>query len=312
MARVSVIIPAFNAARYIAETLASVEAQTYRDWEAIVVDDASTDNTARVAESFGDGFTIIRAAKNAGLAASRNRAIDAAGGELLAFLDSDDLWLPEYLESQVAAFDQARARDGNVGIVSCDARLLTEEGYLNATYMDANGRAADITLTRLLTGNFIFVSALAPRGVVEKTGRFATGLHGLEDYDLWLRIVERGYRVVVNPRVLATYRLTPGSMSSHTSRMAIGTQRVYERALARGRLTRRQQRIARRQIRLYRLVETIAAPANGRGGRDWNNSIRTFGLRLLVFVENPGRWCELARRLLGRPASPFTQRRPAA
>jgi glycosyltransferase involved in cell wall biosynthesis len=310
MPRVSVIIPAFNAELYIAGTLDSVAAQTYRDWEAIVVDDASTDNTARIAERSGDRFTVIRGAANAGLAASRNRAIDAARGELLAFLDADDLWLPEYLDSQVAAYDQACALDANVGIVSCDARVLTEDAYLRETYLDAIGKAAEITLTRLLTGNFIYVSALSPRNVVDEAGRFATGLYGVEDYDLWLRIVEGGYRVVRNPRVLAIYRLTPGSMSTDTSRMAIGTQRVYERALTRGRLTHRQERIARRQIRLYRLVQAIAEPPSGQNHREWPDFIRTFGLTLRVFVENPSRWGELARRLFGRRPSPLLQRRP--
>jgi hypothetical protein len=310
MPRVSVIIPAYNAEQHIAEALSSVEAQTYRDWEAIVVDDASTDGTAKIAESYGDRFVVIRAAANAGLAASRNRAIAAARGELLAFLDSDDLWLPEYLESQVAAYDQACGRNMDVGVVSCDAHLLTEDGHLPSTYMEASGRAADITLTRLLKRNLVFVSALSPRGIVEEAGGFATGLHGVEDYDLWLRIVERGYRVVVNPRVLAIYRLTPGSMSSRTGLMALGAQGVYERALARGRLTPRQERIVRKQLRIYRLVEVAAESSNPDHRRSRYDIIRTFGLRLLVLAENPSRWRELARRLLGRPPSPFTQRRP--
>src|SRR4051812_49192629 len=100
MPRVSIIIPAFNAEEHIDETLGSVCHQTYDDWEIVVCDDCSTDGTAERARSFGDCLTLVRTEANAGPSAARNLAIEHSSGELLAFLDADDYWLPTYLERQ--------------------------------------------------------------------------------------------------------------------------------------------------------------------------------------------------------------------
>lgn len=306
MPRVSVIVPAFNAERYLAETLSSVARQTYRDWEVVVGDDASTDRTAKIAEGFGDGFRVVRARVNGGPPVARNMAIAAATGEMLAFLDADDLWLPEYLESQVRLYDESRAVRDDVGIVSCDARILAEDGFRERTYMEATGPPGEATVTLLLRRNPIF-GVLAPGAVVQEVGGFCAELFGTEDYDLWLRIVERGYRVVFNPSVLAVYRLSPGSVSSHVAVMASGVQAVHRRALERGALTRRQRGIARRQLRLYRAVEQTAAasaPGDGRARR-YGRVLRTLPLRVLVQLENPSQWRDLLRRLLRRP-NPLT------
>jgi len=301
--RVSVIVAAFNAERYLPDALASVAAQTYGDWEVIVVDDASTDRTADVAEKFCERVTVLRAPANEGAAAARGRAIDAASGELLAILDADDLWYPEYLESQVAVYDESRAERDDVGLVTCDAHILGEGGIRAWTYRQAVGAAGNVTLTRLLRTNPIYISVLAPRAVVEAVGGFMPGAEPVEDYDLWLRIVESGYRVVVNHRVLATYRLTHGSSSSRSDVMARALQRMYRRALERQRLTTRQRRIARQQLRLYRAVElTAAAAVAGARRRRYARLLGTLPLRLLVQLENPTQWRDLVRRALRRPS----------
>ena len=125
MPRVSVIIPAYNAERHLADALRSVEAQTYGDWEVVVADDASSDATAAIAESF-PRIALVRSATNVGPAGARNLAIEQSGGELLALLDSDDTWLPNYLEEQVCLYDESR--DAKVGIVACNARILGADG----------------------------------------------------------------------------------------------------------------------------------------------------------------------------------------
>src|SRR4051794_18295236 len=101
MPRVSVIIPAYNAEEHIAAALESVARQTYGDWEVVVGDDGSTDRTAEIVAGFGDRFRLVRAERNLGPANGRNVAIEDARGELLATLDSDDLWLPGYLDGMV-------------------------------------------------------------------------------------------------------------------------------------------------------------------------------------------------------------------
>src|SRR5215208_6041734 len=98
MPRVSVIMPAFNAHEHIVATLRSVQSQTYGDWEVVIGDDCSTDETVAIAQQFDDRFKVVLGAENAGPATARNRALKEANGELLAFLDADDLWLPDFLE----------------------------------------------------------------------------------------------------------------------------------------------------------------------------------------------------------------------
>ncbi|SRR6266542_998263 len=312
MPRVSVIVPAFNAARYLPETLASVERQTYRDWELLVADDASTDATADVAENFSDRVKVLRTSVNAGPGAARNRAIEASTAELLAFLDADDLWLPEYLEQQVALYDEHRARTHDVGLVVCDARILGPDGYRAETYMEAVRFPREVTLTRLLVANPIFISTLSPRAVVEEAGGFFPPISGTEDYDLWLRIVERGYRVVANRRPLAIYRLTPGAVSARLDEGARALRSTYRRALERGNLSWRQRRIARRKLRFSRALEKKASLVGKRreGRLHYADVGRALPLLLLVKLEHPNQWLDSIRYVFGRPTSSSALDRP--
>src|SRR3954465_6482790 len=129
MARVSIVIPAYNAAAVIAGAVRSVQAQTYSDWELIVADDGSADGTAERAEALG--AVVVRAERNGGPAAARNLALRHAAGELVAFLDADDRWLPDYLETPVARY---HAEPAPVGLLACDAYIETPEGRLETTY----------------------------------------------------------------------------------------------------------------------------------------------------------------------------------
>ena len=127
--RVAVIVPAHNGERLLPQTLESILAQTYQDWEVVVVDDASTDGTLAVAESFArrapGRFTVVRLDQNVGVGGARSAGVDrSGGGELLCLLDQDDLWDERYLEHSVAAFDRALAAGRRVGIVSSNALIL--------------------------------------------------------------------------------------------------------------------------------------------------------------------------------------------
>jgi len=290
MPRVSVIIPAFNAEAHIAETLRSVGAQTYDDWEVVLADDRSTDATVEIATKFGERVKIVRSAKNAGPSAARNLGIAHASGELLAFLDADDYWLPAYLEHQVGLFDESRQARLNVGIVACNALVLGPQGFLTRTYGDYIGHPKKVTLARLLASNPIFVSALSPRAVVDEAGGFCPGMLA-EDHDLWLRIVELGYRVVATRSPLAVHRLSSGSMSADPAKMARASQRVYRRALERGNLSARERRVARRELRGQRAVERIASA----DGISYRQILKALPLVALVAVEHPKRWRSFAR-----------------
>ncbi len=299
--RVSVIIPTFNAESYLAETLRSVEAQTFDDWEVVIGDDGSSDRSVEIAEGFAPRVKVVRSPDNEGPAAARNLAIEQSSGELLAFLDADDYWLPEYLVEQVALYEARRESGAGVGIVACNARMLGADGFLPGTYMDLVRFPEQVTLTSLLRTNPIFVSAVSPRAVVDRAGGFSREIFGTEDHDLWLRIVELGYRVVANREPLAVYRMSTRSVSADLARMARAEQAVYRAALERGNLSRAQRRLASRKLRLQRAVEeteNIAEERRARGGTvALSRLVRSLPLFLLVAAEHPGRWLYALRAL---------------
>jgi teichuronic acid biosynthesis glycosyltransferase TuaG len=292
MPRVSVIIPAFNAAKHIEQALDSVRSQTYGDWEIVVCDDCSTDGTAERAAAFGDRLTVVRTAANAGPAVARNLAIRHSHGELLALLDADDYWLPTYLERQVALYDSGETRFGNVGIVACDASLLRPDGGLRPdSFMDVLRFPRELTLHRLLQHNRIFTSVVTPRRVVDEVGGFCPELSRAQDFDLWIRIVESGYRVVATREILAVHRVGSPSWSSDVRAMARFSQKTYHRALQRGNLSRHERRIARRERRRMRLYERIASE----NGLSYRRALRALPLLVVVVAEHPRRWRALPR-----------------
>jgi teichuronic acid biosynthesis glycosyltransferase TuaG len=288
--RVSVITPAHDNEGTIGATLRSVVDQTFGDWESIVADDASSDRTAEVAAAVDPRVTVVRAQTNSGPAGARNLALEHASGELVAFLDADDRWETDYLERQVGLYDREQAAGGRVGIVACDAWLERADGTRIGRYSERFGSADGVTLDELVKGNRIFISALCPRAAVEEAGRFSTECWGSEDHDLWLRIVELGYRVVANPPPpLAIYRVAEGSVSSSRLGMARTDQATYRRALERGRLDRRGRAVARRRLRLARAAERVERVG----------PVRAAPQLARVAVENPRLWRGWLRRLRG-------------
>ncbi len=271
-------------------------AQTFEDWEIVVADDGSTDGTLALASSFGDHVEVVRSPGNAGPASARNLAIARSGGELLAFLDADDLWLPGFLERQVRRFDEAQELGLRIGIVACNARLLGADGFLTGTYQDRFGFPDDVTLARLLESNPIYVSALVPRPVFDEVGGFCPEIFGAEDFDLWVRIVERGYRVVATKEPLAVHRVTEGSVSARADSMARAVELVYRRALDRRALGPRERRIAERELRLRLAVGAIMTPT----GLSYGRAMRTLPQLIRVLGEHPRRWPSYARMLARR------------
>ena len=294
MPRVSVIIAARDAERELGRAIESVVAQSYGDWEVVVVDDASRDGTGEVARAFGAAVRVTRLESNVGPAQARNTAVEEADGELVAILDADDFWAPEYLELQVAAFDAARSSGLHVGLTACDARLLGADGYLPETFGDRVGRPRKATLTALLRRNFIWASVLMPREVFRGLGGYDTRMPPSEDHDLWLRMAAAGFEVVRTDRALGVYTMGPQSLMSDAAQSARSQQRVYGAALERGGLTRSQRRLARRQRRLHRLVERRAQTAGTR--------LSQLPLTALVALEHPERWLAWLRR--GGPVDP--------
>lgn len=294
MPRVSVIVPAHNAAPFIEQALESVRRQTYRDWEIVVVDDGSRDGTWELLKSAGAGVRCFRRECAGGPAVARNLALHEASGQFVAFLDADDLLLPCYLESQLACYEEAtRRRQGEVGLVTCDARILIGEEYALYTHAERiSDRYAPITLERVLRRNPIYGACLVPTSVGDAVGWFDPELFGTEDFGLWIKILEAGYRAVLNTEVLAVYRRTAGTVSSNIASQGVNNRRAYELALGRGRLTSNQRRIARRAIRYNRAMEEVAL-LRFAGARRHNRGLRLLlSLPLLIWValSSPRMW----------------------
>jgi len=257
MPRVSVIIPAYNAERYLRETLDSVMAQTWRDFEAVVVDDGSTDGTREIVRSYGEPVRLVEQA-NAGPSAARNRGVREARGELAAFVDADDVWLPEKLALQVPLFDA----EGRVGLVYSRAEYMDEAGRPLPTQQNPKPEG-DVYL-RLLEGNCVPTSSVVVRkACFEAAGGFAQDMVWAEDWHLWLRIARRHeFRVV--DRVLVCHRSGGGSLSAQHEKAYLGALDALDRAVHEADEPR-VRAIARRTR--WRLHHAYALRLIGRG--DW-------------------------------------------
>jgi teichuronic acid biosynthesis glycosyltransferase TuaG len=292
--RVSVIIPAHNAAPFIEDTIDSVRSQTFADWEIVVADDGSSDRTWELLHSAGPRVRSLHRDVAGGPAVARNLALEHASGEFAAFLDADDLLLPRYLESQLARYQAASSQAGDVGLVACDARILIGDRYADYTHLERiRDRDAPITLKRVLRRNPIYGACLVPTPVGESVGWFDPELFGTEDFGLWIKILEAGYRAVLNPEVLAVYRRIAGTVSSNLASQGLNNRRAYELALARGRLRPAERRIARRAIRYNRAMEEVAVARFARGTRGSTiPRLRSLPLLVWVALSNPRRWPE--------------------
>src|SRR5437899_528191 len=233
--RVSVIIPAYNAAAYLQWALNSVLLQTFPDWEVIVIDDGSTDQTKSLVEDCMPAFCgKLRYVyqTNRGLPAARNTGIRHAAGEFIALLDADDVWLPARLERSVAVMDG----NPDLGLVhSKVARIDTLGNVIEAPSVPAakylSGRIAHHIYTR--RAHILCPTVMFRRRCVEVVGLFDDTMGGTCDRDLWFRIAER-FPVGYIAETLAYYRISPTSMSSDLRRMLTWQLLFIEKHHSRG------------------------------------------------------------------------------
>jgi glycosyltransferase involved in cell wall biosynthesis len=305
--RVAVIVPARNRADLLPEALDSILAQTYDDWEAVVVDDASTDDTYAVAVAYAERhpgrITALTLRENVGVGAARTIGIRATrGGELICLLDSDDRLLESYLERMIGAFDAARSRGRRPGVVSCDGLILGSEGITGETWFGRAGLTDPIDLDGMLRRNCVLARAIFSRAAYEDVGAaFAAECGGWDDYDLWLRMIEAGYEAIMVPEPLVLYREHAGSHSRDRVTRAQGAIETYRRAIARGALTPRQRRAARRQILHYRASGQWELLYRALTRADRRAAVRiavgAVPLAVAAFLQQPSRWGSWATRL---------------
>jgi glycosyltransferase involved in cell wall biosynthesis len=213
---VTVIIPVYNTAAYISETLDSVFAQTFTDFEVIVINDGSpdTDILEKAIEPYLGRIVYLKQ-KNCGPSAARNAGIGCARGEYIAFLDSDDSWLPQYLSEQIKSL----ANSGELNMVYSDALLFGDSPLSGKSYFQAYPPKSPINFENLLKGCSVFTSYVVVRKqVMFEVGLFDEDLRLLEDVDLWLRIAHHDGRIACNKQILARHRYRPRSLSHVTNR----------------------------------------------------------------------------------------------
>ena len=210
---VSVIIPAYNAEKYIKETVESALAQTWPAKEIIVVNDGSTDRTAKILRSFDHQIIVINQV-NHGAGAARNTGIQAAQGEYFAFLDSDDLWDPHFLEVHI----KNHAANPGLDITYCWWNYIDGNGHL-LPESDRYYEQGNLLEQLVITNRFGPIVGMAKKEALEKVGNFDEALTNTEDWDFWLRAAIHGCQFGCIPVVLASYRIHGSNKSSNVARM---------------------------------------------------------------------------------------------
>ena len=229
MAKVDILIPAYNTARFLPAALASVEAQTLTDWRILLIDDGSTDNTAEVIAPFrerlGEKLEYILK-PNAGLSAARNTGLAHATAEFVALLDADDVWLPERLTESIRSLEQNPSAGLSYGFVS----RIDPNGHIISTHDDlkpkAEGHIPESIYTRRI--DLPCPTITFRRECTERLGGFDETMRATEDRDLWLRIAQQ-YAVVRIPKVIAYYRTSPNAMTNDVDRMFTSQMKFAEK-----------------------------------------------------------------------------------
>jgi glycosyltransferase involved in cell wall biosynthesis len=318
---VSVIVPTFNYARFLPEALASVRAQAYADWECIVVDDGSTDETASVlrAAATSDGRVRYVSQSNSGPSAARNRGIAESTGEYVQFLDADDLLPPTKLEHQVLTLEA----DAAIGIVYSDARFFRGSATDFLAYRAPGPRpstrpgpsASDPLIRALIENNIVMVEGpLVRRSVIETVGPFEESLHRAEDWQYWLRCALAGIRFVADPVEERAVRVRVHQASSIRNQLAMNASELVVRQWLDGRLDEpglRRQNKKRTNATVARAgflegkegsltvgIRHLARAAVAERRPDW---LLMAGLLPLVRMPGADGVLALRRRLLRRP-----------
>lgn len=255
--KVSVIIPAYKIADFIGESLRSVLAQTFTDFEIIVVNDGSPDTIEfeRAIEPFRDRIVYIKQ-ENGGAGAARNTAIRAARGEILAFLDGDDFWLSEFLALQIEFLEK-----NDFDLVYADAEFFGEDVPAGNTYMQFSKSNGAVTTESLISWdcNVITSGTIARREAVVAAGLFDESpiFRRGQDFEMWFRLAKRGAKLGFQQRVLLKYRVREGSLTGNHVELAERNVTVLEGIRGKFELTESEEAVWQRQMKIAKAMLNI-------------------------------------------------------
>jgi len=216
---VSIMMPAYNAGKYIGRAIESVLAQTYENWELIIIDDCSTDNTYEIAASYKDPrIRILRHEQNMGVGSSRNDALSASRGQWVAVLDADDEWLPQRLERLIKETDEREDLFLSDLVTKCfdrDGSLIPWK-VIDASGLVGEGHAAIVGIEDFLKAGCILLKPLFPMSAVRNFQLFFEDFRLGADLDFWVQLFHAGLKLKLTGETYYFYRLNPGSLSSKT------------------------------------------------------------------------------------------------
>lgn len=252
---VSIIIPVYNAEKYIGEAIKSVLAQTYSRFELIIVDDASTDRSVEIIRSFNDyRIHLIQHDKNRGPGAARNTAIEVAQGEWVAILDADDQWLPERIEKLI----KIASHSGEEYFISDDMLLAFDTptglkiwGSSWKIYYKfyCNGNFNDVSLEEFAQMGFPVIKPLIPLKKIKKFNiRFPEDIFFGEDLYFWIKLLKNGLKLRLVCDNLYLYRITPGSLTSNPNKFE-HLIKMNEKLLMEENFTARERAIFESQLK---------------------------------------------------------------
>jgi cellulose synthase/poly-beta-1,6-N-acetylglucosamine synthase-like glycosyltransferase len=243
---VTVVIPAYNAARYIAATLASVLNQTFRDLEIIVVNDGSPDTPAleKALEPYTDRIRYVKKS-NGGPSSARNAGIRLASGKYVAFLDSDDLWRPEHLEK----LTEALRKDPSLGLIYSNGVHIVDDRPFGIAF-DRTPQKGPVSFESLVREECTVgtSSTVANREAIIEAGLFDESMRRCEDYDLWLRMAHNGVRMTFTRDIQIYHRLANG-LAADSDQMKSARLKVIEKSSALPNLTDAQRAVVQQRIR---------------------------------------------------------------
>ncbi len=231
--KVSVIMPTYNRVRYLSEAIQSVLDQTFVDFELIIIDDGSTDDTESLIQGIGDPRIRYAHQQHRGISAAMNHGIRLARGHYIARLDSDDVWLPEMLATQIKVLD-TRPR---IGLVYSKAQAMNASGTPLEETRAFSPRYADDSFRSMLTGDFTCnITIVVRRQYLDKAGPYDESMAVNEDWDMWLRVAEH-CQFAFSDLVLARYRRHDSNATGYNSRHYFqhlaGRKRVLDKVFSR-------------------------------------------------------------------------------
>ena len=221
--KVTIVTPSFNCEKYIASTIESVIAQTYEDWEMIIVDDCSSDNTCSIIDDYAQKdhrIHLLHQTENAGAGAARTRSMQNGTGRFVAYLDADDIWKPEKLEKQIHFM-----QTGGYGFSCTSYEVIDDNG---AKLNKVIHMLPKVNYIGFLTNNLLqTVGIMVDTNLIDKKYLVMPDIRRRQDAATWLQILKAGYDCYGMDEVLAEYRRTAGSLSSDRKKAIKGIWNLY-------------------------------------------------------------------------------------